>query len=139
MTASGTFNGNMNLLNKAQIGQYATQVVTMDPKEVFFEYKKVIGKKTKLRNNKKSKAVDTVNLQFQKFGYLSLIENSKINESHKNLVFEKKQNSAERDQSFMKIFNDIQDIWNQVPEEELKCIPEDASEKLNSYLYGKQE
>ena len=139
MMEKGNINRNLNVTNKAQIGEYASQAVFVVPGGNSFVYNKGNLRSGGHKTIEKSGLSVTRNLQFQIIREMPLFEDFKVGDLFQYVVIEKRLKSPRKNQNFMEIANEIQDIWNHVPDEELNTIPTDASEKLDKYLYGNQE
>jgi hypothetical protein len=70
---------------------------------------------------------------------LFLITHLRRGKLKEKVTLERGKKSPRMNSDFLDLIEELQDIWNKIPEEELKRIPKDASEKLDSYLCGKPE
>ncbi len=78
-------------------------------------------------------------LQIQKAGEVYFVRTSFLNEPTNKSMFERKLKSPNKVQDFIGLVEEINNIWDTIPEEEMEKIPEDASERLDKYLYGNEE
>jgi hypothetical protein len=131
-------------MNKAQIGEYASQHIDSVLGEHSFEYNLniqdiLVRRSVRPRSFGKSDLWEPTNARSQLFGGILLVTSFISGNPVEKVAFEIRQKSPRKNQDFKELAEEILDIWDQVPEEELKNIPKDASEKLNKYLYGMLE
>ncbi len=133
-----------NTINKAQIGKYASQGISTLPGERAFELKRIYPMfvpQTFIRRQNPGtlKFSEPINAEVQIFGKMLLISHFKKDILQEKVTLERRNKSPRMNRDFMDLVEELQDIWDKIPEEELKKIPSDASEKIDSYLYGKPE
>ncbi len=133
-----------DLINKAQIGKYAYQVISTPPVKPGIEsdiINAIFALQTFIRPRKPKTSVifGALRPEFQRFGEWRSVVHYRNVELYEKVHPENRKRSPRVNYDFMDLIEEIQDIWAKIPEEELKKIPKDASENLDTYLYGKSE